>query len=381
MLIKIFILVLLVLLAIPVVYFLIFAVAARLGKKKAHAVGARARKFIILIPAYHSDSCILETTKAALRQDYPDNLYSVLVISDGMRKETVNAVRETGADVLEVVFEQSTKAKALAAAVNYLGPGKSDAVVILDADNIIFPSFLASVDDAMCDGALAVQAHRTGKNSDTSVAIIDSVSEEINNMIFRSGHCALGISSALIGSGMAFEYDWLFGNANNFTTAGEDKEMELQLFRDGIFVEYLEAEKVLDEKTRTIQNYSKQRSRWIASQYHLMAGAVKGFSSVKDKLGYADKLFQWCFPPRMIILCLIPFMAILLTVFSFYLADLWWILFALLVAALLIAMPAELLNRRFFLALFKAPVLAMTAVINIFRINDSKDKYIHTDHK
>ncbi len=368
-------------LAIPTVYFLIFALAARLRRKRATAEGSRERRFVILIPAYHSDAFILDTAKSALDQDYPKDRYSVLVISDGMTAGTVSLLREAGADVLEVVFEESTKAKALNAAIDRLGPGAADVVVILDADNLASRSLLTSIDCAMCAGARAIQAHRTAKNEDTPVAVIDAVSEEINNSIFRSGHCALGISSALIGSGMAFEYDWFAENASKFTTSGEDKEMELRLLQDGIFVEYLEDEKVLDEKTRTQQNYAKQRRRWIASQYNLMTDAVRHFREAEDKPGYADKLFQWCFPPRMIMIGLIPLITLLLTIFRSPLAKWWWMLTALLSVALLIAMPRGSINRNFFKALLKVPALAVTAVVNVFKIKGTKDTFIHTEHK
>ena len=52
-----------------------------------------------------------------------------------------------------------------------------------------------------------MQGHRVAKNHNTNLATLDAVSEEINNNIFRSGHRAIGLSSALIGSGMAFDYE------------------------------------------------------------------------------------------------------------------------------------------------------------------------------
>lgn len=53
----------------------------------------------------------------------------------------------------------------------------------------------------------AVQTHRIAKNMNNDMALLDAVSEEINNTIFRLGHAKLGLSAALIGSGMAFRYD------------------------------------------------------------------------------------------------------------------------------------------------------------------------------
>ena len=105
--------------------------------------------------------------------------------------------------VLEVSFENSSKAKALNFAVGEIGPDGAEAVAILDADNLAGREFIARMNDALDSGIQAVQAHRTAKNRDTDTAILDAASEEINNSIFRRGHVALGFSSALIGSGMA----------------------------------------------------------------------------------------------------------------------------------------------------------------------------------
>ena len=195
-------------LALPVAYMLVFAIAARLEKSSGNGAGAGKSSFIVLIPAYKSDAFIAQTAAAALEQNYPSDRFRVLVISDSMSPETVLKLRETGAEVLEVSFENSTKAKSLQSAMEFLGPQAADYVVILDSDNIVDSGFLGALDGAFQSGAKAVQAHRTAKNTDTPVAMLDAATEEINNSIFRKGHCALGLSSALIGSGMAFPYGW-----------------------------------------------------------------------------------------------------------------------------------------------------------------------------
>ena len=368
-------------LAIPVAYFLVFATASLRRLPHGESSCEHHRRTVILIPAYHSDSCIADTVQSALDQDYPSELFSVLVISDGMEQSTIQRLESAGAKVLEVHFENSTKAKSLQQAVRFLGADAFDVAVILDADNIVGRDFLSRTDSAMDDGTRAVQAHRKAKNTDTPVAVIDAVSEEINNSIFRHGHNALGVSSALIGSGMAFEYAWLCANADRFTTAGEDKEMELKLLEDGIFVKYLPDVEVLDEKTRTGQNYYNQRRRWIASQYHLFGNAMRRFSQVRDKSGYLDKLFQWMLPPRMIVIGLVPLITLLLVIFKCSSWPAWLVLTVFLVIAMLLAVPAKMLDGKLLRALLKVPVLAAMSVANLFRIKGTKDRFIHTRHQ
>ena len=373
--------VLLVIMGVPCWYFLVFALASRLKKRTQADEGNCSTNFAVLIPAYRSDSCIEETAKAALSQNYPEDKFRILVISDSMKEETDSALRLLGAEVLDVSFENSTKAKSLQAAVASLGPGAADKVVILDADNVVEGNFLRSLDAAFKAGAQAVQAHRTAKNRDTSVAVLDAAAEEINNSIFRKGHNALGMSSALIGSGMAFDYAWFAQNIDSINTSGEDKELELALLRDNIDVTYLEDVPVYDEKTRSRSNYYGQRSRWTASQYNIFGRAVVGLGRAEDSLGYIDKLFQWLFPPRMIIMAVVPLMTILSAVFGWPLTRQWTGTLICLAAAMLLAIPGKMLDTRLFKALGSVPALAAMSFANLFRIRRSKENFIHTEHE
>ena len=264
---KIIDIILLIVLGIPAVYFFAFAVFSRFFDDDDPKETARTRRFVTIIPAYKSDPFILDTARAAATQDYPSDRFRTLVVSDSMKPETVASLKDGGIEVIEVSFEKSTKAASLQAAMEYLGDGAADVVIILDSDNIVGNDFISAIDQAFERGAKAVQAHRTAKNRDTDIAVIDAVSEEINNSIFRKGHCSVGMTSALIGSGMAFDYKWFADACSSFTTTGEDKEMELRLISDGIKVKYLDNVKVLDEKTRSASNYYNQRRRWTASQY------------------------------------------------------------------------------------------------------------------
>ncbi len=371
----------LVILGLPALYMFFFALCSKFFSTKYKTDGKRMRRFIILIPAYKSDSCILSTALAAKNQCYPLNNLRVLVISDLMRADTIERLRSNEIEVLEVSFEASSKAKSLQAAMDYLGESAADIVSIIDADNIVNEDYVSSLDDMFENGSAVVQAHRTAKNTDTPVAVIDAAAEEINNSVFRKGHCAIGISSALIGSGMAFQYEWFRKRVNDFKTSGEDKEMELTLLREGIFVNYADHIIVLDEKTRTEDNYSNQHRRWIGSTYYLLFSALKDIRSAKMKVGYFDKMLQWAFPPRMIIVTLLPVATILASVLHAGNSHIWWIALILLILSMLLGIPATMLNFDLLKALAKVPALAVSSVINLFRIKGTKDNFIHTEHQ
>ena len=209
-------------------------------------------RMAVLIPAYREDRVIDQSVEAILAQQYPRERYEAVVIADHCAPATLERLGQLPIRLLEVEFENSSKAKALNYAVAQLAAAGEtfDMAVILDADNTVAPDFLSRLNDGYHSGAQAIQAHRRAKNLHTDTALLDAVSEEINNSIFRKGHVALGVSSALIGSGMAFDYNWFCNNITQVSSAGEDKELEVLLLKQGIFIEYLDDVEVLDEKDR-----------------------------------------------------------------------------------------------------------------------------------
>lgn len=366
-------------LVVPAAYYFIFAVAGKFYRPKKRT-GSAQSSFCILVPAYESDAFILPTVNAALAQDYPREKFRVVVISDRMAPQTDLILRGAGAEVLTVSFGNSTKAASLNAAAQYLGKDAADYAVILDSDNIIGPSFLKGMNEALSGRRIAVQGNRCAKNMDTPVAIADGIFEKVNNLVFRAGHCALGLSSALIGSGMVFPYGWFFRNAPEFVTAGEDKEMELKLLKDGIFVEYVPGVRILDEKTRSIGNLQKQRLRWLTSQYFLIGKALKDFPKVRLKAGYADKLLQWTFIPRILLITGLPLAALVAVIAGSSYMSLYISGTILLYAGIMLGIPEEVTVKDLLSVLKEGPRMLAATVHNIFCKKMGKDRFIHTEH-
>ena len=134
-------------------------------------------------------------------------MFDIIVISDQMQSATNELLRSLPIRLLIADYKDSSKAKALTMAMDAIDGIPYDVVVIMDADNLT-SHFLTAVNRAFDSGVRCTQAHRTGQNLNTDISVLDGISEEINNGIFRSGHNALGLSAALSGSGMAFEADW-----------------------------------------------------------------------------------------------------------------------------------------------------------------------------
>lgn len=188
----------------------------------------------------------------------------------------------------------------------------------MDADNLTTPDFLSTLNRAFDSGIRSVQAHRTGRNLNTDISVLDGASEEINNGFFRSGHNALGLSAGLSGSGMAFEVEWFRQNVNQLQTAGEDKELEAMLLQQRIHTAYLPDLLVYDEKTQKKEAISNQRKRWIAAQFGALRASLPHFPKalLQGNFDYCDKILQWMLPPRLIQLAAVFGLTFVFTVIS-----------------------------------------------------------------
>ena len=220
--------------------------------------------------------------------------------------------------------------------------------------------FLAKVNDAFETAATkAIQMHRVSRNRDTTAALLGSIFEEINNAIFRRGHINVGLSSALAGSGIAYDFAWFKTNVMKARTAGEDKEMEALLLRQEIFIDYFDNIYVYGEKKRTTAKMNRQRGRWAKEQFY---NFIRNFRFLPGAIFHkqydlADKIIQWMLVPRTTMVAIIMVMSLILPFIYMTLVIKWWILGALSLFIFALATPdylvAEMWEKTFLRDPFK----------------------------
>ena len=181
---------------------------------------------------------------------------------------------------------------------------------------------------------------------------------------------------------MAFDYLWFKDNVKSLSTAGEDKELELLLFKEGIFVDFLDNVMVYDEKIQKEKDFFNQRRRWVATQLGSLYTGLKDLPGAffPLKIDYIDKIFQWMILPRVIILGGITIASFVCTAIEWELSIKWWILLFLLLSTFAIAIPDFLITNRNIGAIKKIPFLFILMFLNLFRTKGANKKFIHT-HK
>ena len=378
-----------VVLGLPVIYMFIFSFAGLFYRKNNYPDQPAIRKIAVLIPGYKEDEVILETAQNALQQEYPAGSYKVIVIADSFRKDTLDALRSLPVRVIEVQFEKSTKAKALNKAMDALDDTWEIAVV-LDADNLMAPDFLNKINAAFENDFVAIQGHRTAKNLDTSLAVLDAISEEINNHIFRKGHRVLGLSSALIGSGMAFSYPFFKKIMSSVSAVGGfDKEIELEILRDHGTIVYLDDARVFDEKVRKEETFSNQRRRWLSAQVkYFRKDLFRSFNAlIRDgNIDYFDKVIQFVQPPRILLLGAVLFSGMLFFILNLLLNVpsifnlLWLGSGSACILSFLFSVPRSFYNQKTFIALATIPKGMRLMLGSLMKIRGADQQFLHTKH-
>jgi cellulose synthase/poly-beta-1,6-N-acetylglucosamine synthase-like glycosyltransferase len=366
-------------------YLFIFSVLGKLIKLKPPPAATAYSKFVIYICAYKEDEIILNSAAQALTIDYPKDKFHVCVIADSMQPQTIEKLKTMPLQVVEVVFESSTKSKALHAAIAATHQD-FDAAVVFDIDNIAAPDYLQQINNYLHNGNRVIQGHRIAKNTETPVAILDAISEEINNHIFRKAQQVFKLSAAIIGSGMALEFK-LFKDtmAQIDAVGGFDKEMGLVLTRQKIHVAYADKAYVYDEKVSNPEVFKKQRRRWLSAQFNLLKTyGLTGFTELikHGNFDYFNEIYQTAILPRILMLGLMPLMLLisLLTPGIGPGWQLWLAATACCYIGILVAVPAGFFNSKLLGAMLKIPLIFFAMLALLFKLKGANKKFIHTPH-
>lgn len=365
-----------------ITFYALVSLFSRKGIKTVDVPESPESTFLVLFPAYSEDRVIVGSVKKFLFQNYPQDKYHVAVISDHQQESTERLLSDLPVTVLRPVFDKSSKAKALQYAISEVS-GQYDYVVVLDADNIVETDFLHRLNILLKEGYKAVQCHRCAKNSDSSVSVLDGVSEEINNTLFRKAHNLIGLSSALIGSGMCFDYSWFSSHVTKLTTAGEDRELEVFLLREGIYIKYADDILVFDEKVSSADNFQRQRQRWMSAQVNCFLSMLRHLPEafVRLNVNYVDKTVQQMLVPRSMLLLFLLFMSLVMSAAAPWWSIKWWSLLVLTGLSLFLAIPARLRTKSVFSKVGTLLRLSIKMVRNVRHIDHKNEDFIHTDHK
>ena len=362
-------------------YVLIYSVAGFFYRSPVFGKADTHKRIAVFVPAYKADEVIETLADNVLLQNYPN--FELIIIADSLREDVLIRLKQKPIKLMPFYDENRTKALALNTIMSQLSDDY-DIALILDADNLIPDSnYLSRLNDVFHSEVQAVQTRRTAKNTNTTLALLDAVSDEINNQIFRRGHAALGLSSALTGSAMAFDYRLYREQMRDISSTGEDKDLEMKLLNMKVRIVYLDDMLVLDEKTQHAGSFVNQRARWMANQLrqaqintgkllkHLFSGDINSF----------DKVIQHFLLPRLFLIASVFVFSVLAMIFLFgWYMYIWMIIVIITCFGILISIPKRLYTTKLLKALLYLPKAVVLMIWSLLRMKGATRKFVVTEH-
>lgn len=287
--------------------------SARRDRRRPTRSGGDTR-FAVLIPAHDEEASIGDAVRALVDQRYPTDRRSVHVVADNCTDRTADAAARAGADVH---VREAPEDPGKGAALNWLteriigdGTATADALVVVDADTVADPSFLAALDRAFRQGADAVQGLYGVRDPEASESVaLRYAALACRHHLRPLGRAALGASCGLYGNGMAFRAE-LLRDRRWTGHLIEDMEFQLALLLDGIPVRYVPDARIAAEMPTTLGQADSQNERWEAGRIQLarrfagpLARRVVRGGSLRRRV-YADALIDQLVPPLSVLAAL-----------------------------------------------------------------------------
>jgi len=259
---------------------------------------------------------------------------------------------------------------------------KPDALIILDADNLIHPSFLETMNQYFRKGYRVVQAEFKPKNIDTDFARMDAIGDMFNFFVERDMRMRLGISSAIWGAGVAMDIDLYNAVEYKDFLGGFDKKLQYYLVLNTHRIAYAEEAILFDEKISSGASLENQRTRWISSYFKYFKESFllffKGLFSFNFNLMYFGYILLR--PPLFIVLGLSGLFMVLNFFISPVLFWSWvgiWVSFFVAFAAIILIKGKD---PRFLGTFFKLPLFMWRQVLALLKIKKAKKSFLKTQH-
>ncbi|MFT4414726.1 glycosyltransferase family 2 protein [Fredinandcohnia humi] len=234
--------------------------------------------FAVIVCAHNEERVVGQIVENLLSLNYPKDMYDVYVIADNCTDNTAAIVREKGGIAMER-HDATKRGKgfALEWMFDYLWKQEEnglvyDAVVVLDADNLVTKNFLQVMNDKLQNGYEIAQAYLDTKNpDDTWVTKSYAFSYWSTNRIFQNARDVVGLSAQLGGTGMMISRNILKDIGWGTESLTEDLEFTAKyILETGKPVAWAHDAKIYDEKPLELVASMKQRLRWMIGHINCM---------------------------------------------------------------------------------------------------------------
>jgi 1,2-diacylglycerol 3-beta-glucosyltransferase len=264
----------------------------------------------VVIPAHDEEAQLTATVRSINDTDYARDRRRVIVVADNCTDRTAAVGHAAGAEVWERSDPlRRGKGHALAWAFARLLEDESvDAVCVIDADCQVSSNLLTAVASRLRAGADAVQVPYLVSNPDSSAATaLRWAGFALFNVVRPLGRDRLGLSTGLLGTGMAFSRRLLARAPWSAFSFAEDREQHMRWVLDGARVVFAPEAEVSSPSPTTGAGARAQERRWESGRAALARGLTPRLLARSIRTGDAaqlDAALEPILPPQSLLLSL-----------------------------------------------------------------------------
>ena len=266
------------LLVVYSLYFVITALFLFKKRKKESIVSDKYSHFTILIPARNEEEVIKDAIQSFKRQKYPKDNYEIVVVINNTTDNTLGVCNAEG--VRGILCERKIKNKgdALKEAFDRLKKEKTDAYIIMDADNVVNDEFLSEMNKSLNEGTLVAKSSMDIKaKENTWVSSSYAIYFFIQSILYSIPRNNIGASCAINGTGIMIKKEIIDKYGFNVRTITEDLEFMTLCALNNIKIKYVEGAICYAEHPSDFKVSMIQRRRWTKGIYE---GFIIYFNSI-----------------------------------------------------------------------------------------------------
>ena len=259
-------------------YFLITALFLFKKRKKDNIVSDKYSHFTILIPARNEEEVIKDAIQSFKRQKYPKDNYEIVVVINNTTDNTLGVCNAEGVRCILCERKIKNKGDALKEAFDRLKKEKTDAYIIMDADNVVNDKFLGEMNKSLNEGTLVAKSSMDIKaKENTWVSSSYAIYFFIQSILYSIPRNNIGASCAINGTGIMIKKEVIDKYGFNVRTITEDLEFMTLCALNNIKIKFVEGAICYAEHPSDFKVSMIQRRRWTKGIYE---GFIIYFNSI-----------------------------------------------------------------------------------------------------
>lgn len=258
-----------------------------------------------------------------------------------------------------------------------------DALIIFDSDNLAHPEYLNGMNNYFQRGFKVVQSNMLSKNLDTTFSRLDTLGHTYHNFLERQVKMEMGITSAILGLGVAIETDLYNEIMYTNELGGFDKKLQVQLALKLPTIAYAKDVIVYDEKVESGAAFEKQRTRWIFTYFEYFKDSITLFwkGLIQLHLGRILLGFNMLRPPMFLTIGI----SLALMIVSFFIKPIvgwiWLAVFVVYTINFVLIVATQSQQKGILSALFHIPSMIIRQIKSLVKIKSAKKSFLKTEHQ